>query len=52
ARGKEDMWITRFMASCYIVSALFSWDISDSIYSSMVKFRTIFDILRVNCEFQ
>nr|WAB51702.1 polyprotein [Wheat eqlid mosaic virus]WAB51703.1 polyprotein [Wheat eqlid mosaic virus]WAB51704.1 polyprotein [Wheat eqlid mosaic virus] len=52
AKGKEDMWITRFMATCYIVSALFSWDISDCIYSSMVKFRTIFDILKVNCEFQ
>jgi hypothetical protein len=49
---KEEAWITRTMAVLYIISSLFSVEFSSALYSNLVKFRTIFDILKVNCEYQ
>ncbi|AGZ02786.1 polyprotein [Tall oatgrass mosaic virus] len=49
---REEAWISKVMAMMYIVATFFSVDFSSAIYSNLVKFRTIFDILKVNCEYQ
>nr|QGT40981.1 polyprotein [Wheat streak mosaic virus] len=49
---REEAWITRVMAVLYIIASLFSVDFSSALYSNLVKFRTIFDILKFNCEYQ
>ncbi|AIE45539.1 polyprotein [Yellow oat-grass mosaic virus] len=52
-QGKaEEAWITKALALMYLVSTLFSMDLSSALYSNLVKFRTIFDILRANAQYQ
>jgi hypothetical protein len=52
-QGKtEEAWVSKFMAMCFIITTFFSQDLSSSIYSSMIKFRTIFSILDYGAVYQ
>nr|NP_734256.1 6K1 protein [Brome streak mosaic virus] len=49
---QEELFISKFMAVCFVISTFFSLDMSNAIYSSLTKFRAIFSILSVGSIYQ